>query len=102
MVPGIFWAEFGDVMWEAVRLKRWDMKKATAAVAQMLERQLATIADSELLEDATAIALATQRSVYDCLYIALAIRHDAEMITADERLANAVAVRLPVKWLGGV
>ena len=30
-----------------------------------------------------------ERSVYDCLYIALAIRYDAEMITADERLANS-------------
>ena len=27
-------------------------------------------------------------------------RYDAEMITADERLANSVAARLPVKWLG--
>ena len=44
--------------------------------------------------------MATERSVYDCLYIALAIRYDAEMITADERLANSVAARLPVKWLG--
>ena len=41
------------------------------------------------------------RSVYDCLYVALAVQSKAEWITVDERLANALAARLPVKWLGG-
>ena len=34
------------------------------------------------------------------LYVALAIQSKSEMITADERLANALAARFPVKWLG--
>jgi predicted nucleic acid-binding protein len=53
-----------------------------------------------LLPEAIEIAFAHDRSVYDCLYVALAIRYKIEMITADERLANALAARLPVKWLG--
>jgi predicted nucleic acid-binding protein len=53
-----------------------------------------------LLPDALNIAVAHDRSVYDCLYVALAIQFKTEMITADERLANALAARLPVKWLG--
>jgi predicted nucleic acid-binding protein len=33
--------------------------------------------------------------------VALAIQFKTEMITADERLANALAAHLPVKWMGG-
>jgi predicted nucleic acid-binding protein len=32
--------------------------------------------------------------------VALAVQFNVEMVTADERLANALAARLPVKWLG--
>jgi predicted nucleic acid-binding protein len=32
--------------------------------------------------------------------VALALVSKANLITADERLANALAAHLPVKWLG--
>ena len=47
-----------------------------------------------------SIAITFDRTVYDSLYVALAISHNTSLVTADERLANAVAARLPVKWLG--
>ena len=46
--------------------------------------------------------LSHQRTVYDCLYIALAVASTGQFVTADELLANAVAARLPVKWLRAV
>ena len=49
---------------------------------------------------AIQIATGARIGVYDCLYVALAIQFKVEMITADEHLANALAARLPVKWLG--
>jgi predicted nucleic acid-binding protein len=100
IVPGIFWAEIGNVFWKAVRLDRWPQDAALAAAREMINRQFPTIANSELLTDAISIALAAGRTVYDSLYVALALRYNAEMITADERLANSVAARFPVKWLG--
>jgi predicted nucleic acid-binding protein len=38
--------------------------------------------------------------VYDSIYTALAVNSNAQFVTADERLANALAAYLPVKWLG--
>jgi predicted nucleic acid-binding protein len=48
------------------------------------------------------IATAFQRTVYDALYVALAVTSKAQFVTADERLANAMAAHLPVKWLGSI
>jgi predicted nucleic acid-binding protein len=54
------------------------------------------------LEEAFSIAATFDRSVYDSLYVALAARLKAELVTADDRLANALAANLPVKWLGSI
>ena len=100
IVPDIFWAEIGNVLWKGVRLRRWPQALAEAAAANMRDRDFFTVSSRELLPNALKIAFVHDRSVYDCLYVALAIQFKTEMITADERLANALAARLPVKWLG--
>jgi predicted nucleic acid-binding protein len=53
-------------------------------------------------ERSVRIALTYDRSVYDCLCEALAIRSGWRMITADERLVNALATYLPVRGLGAL
>lgn len=100
IVPDVFWAEIGNVLWKGVRLRRWPRALAEEATSKMRERDFFTVPSLELLPEALKIALVHDRSVYDCLYVALAIRFKTAMITADERLANALAARLPVKWLG--
>jgi predicted nucleic acid-binding protein len=52
-----------------------------------------------LIEAAIQIARAYHRTVYDCIYVALAVETRSEMVTADERLANSLP-GLPVVWLG--
>jgi predicted nucleic acid-binding protein len=64
--------------------------------------QFPTVSSHALLVEAFAIATAFDRAVYDALYVALAVNSKSQMITADERLANALAAHLPVKWLGSL
>ncbi len=98
--PDLFWAEFASVLRKAVKFRGWPSTAAAAALARMRSEELSTAPSEGLIEDALAIALDTGRSVYDCLCIALARLRGCEFITADEKLANAVAPRLPVRWLG--
>lgn len=102
LAPDLFWAEFGSVLRKAVIFRAWPSAAAASALIQMRSEKLTTVPSEALIEDALAIALETGRSVYDCLYIALARLRGCEFVTADERLANAVAARLPVKWLGAI
>lgn len=100
VVPDSFWAEIGNVLWKVVQQGRLPAANAYRAVAELRNQKLPTVPASLLLEEALAIAIAFRRSVYDSLYVALALQSKAHLVTADERLANALAARFPVKWLG--
>lgn len=100
LVPDLFWAELANIFRKAVRQGRWARAAAETAFVTVRSRSIPTIPTRTLLEDAFAIALTFDRSVYDCLYVSLATVSKCELVTADERLANTLAAHLPVKWLG--
>jgi predicted nucleic acid-binding protein len=102
LVPDLFWAEFANIMWKAVRQRRWPLASAEVAVRAMRERNFPSVSSLTLLEDAFAIASAFDQTVYDGLYVAFAVTSKTQLITADERLANALAAHLPVRWLGSL
>jgi len=100
IVPDVFWAEVGNVLWKGTRQRRWRQDEAEAVAADMQARDFKTVSSLVLLPEALRIAFAHDRAVYDCLYVALAVQFKRDLVTADERLANALAARFPVKWLG--
>jgi len=102
IVPDVFWAEVGNVLWKGTRQNRWRQDEAESVAADMQARDFTTVPPLMLLPEALKIAFAHDRAVYDCLYVALAVQSKTDLITADERLANALAARFPVKWLGAI
>lgn len=102
LVPDLFWAECANTLWKAVRAARLPAAEASAALNAVIQLGIPSVPCVELAEKALEISLRHERSFYDSLYVALAVRSSAQMITADERLANALAARLPVKWLGAL
>jgi predicted nucleic acid-binding protein len=100
LVPDLFWAETANLLWKALQHGRCSKEFAERALASLVGRGLRTIASVSLLNLAFRIATDHQRTVYDSLYVALAVRANGQLITADERLANALAAHFPVKWLG--
>lgn len=102
IVPDLFWAEFGNIIWKAVRQRRISRSSAQDAITELCARNFPTTPCQPLLPDAFAIASACDRSVYDGIYVALAVASATPLLTADERLANAMAVRFPIRWLGAV
>ena len=101
-VPDLFWPEMGSIFWKAVRNKRMSGQSADEALQSLSELQLPTFPSYPLLRDAYAIATRFQCTVYDCTYVALAVATVRPLVTADERLANALAAHFPVRWLGSL
>ncbi len=102
IVPDLFWVELGNVFWKAVRVGRCTRLVAESGMRELKQQGLLTVSSYALIEAALDIAIAFERTVYDSVYIALAMQRDAQLITADERLANAVAAHFPVRWLGAL
>jgi len=102
IVPDLFWAELANILWKAVRQARLRASLAESGLHAMRDRNFPTISSHTLLVEAFAIATAFDRTVFDALYVALAVDSKSQLVTADERLANALAAHLPVKWLGSL
>jgi len=102
VVPDLFWLEVGNLLRTSVRRGRISLSSADEALREIEQRSFPTLPSRPLLKEAFAIATAFDRTVYDSVYVALAVASKFPLITADERLANALAARMPVRWLGGL
>ena len=100
LVPDLFWVELANALWKAVRRGEISSDNAAAAISFVRDLGITTAPSLEIVPQALNLAVRYGRTVYDSLYVALAVQSKSEMITADERLANALAARFPVKWPG--
>jgi predicted nucleic acid-binding protein len=101
LAPTLIEAEIGNVLWKAVRRKRISRADAANSLRRFTELGIQAVPTSDLLDRTLQIAVDCDRSFYDSLYVALALATKTELITADERLVNALGSRFPVRWLGG-
>ena len=91
LAPDLLFPEAGNAIWEKVRRGELTMAEAQRLVADLSRVAVDTIATRGLIADACALANATGQSVYDSTYLALAVRLDTQLITADDRLETALA-----------
>ena len=102
LVPDLFWLECASVLWKAVRRGTCDPAEAEAALETLQQQDIETVQTKDEVKAALAIAIRHGRSIYDSSYVALAVKAKAQLVTADEKLANVLAAHLPVKWLGAL
>ena len=91
LVPDFFFPEIGNIFWKRVRRGEMSLDDAQNDLESLLELPLQICLSSPLMPMALAIAIRVQQAVYDCVYLALAVNNDCQMVTADERLYNAVS-----------
>jgi len=91
IAPDLLWIEVASVLWKVVRRGALAADEAERMVSDAAAFPVEIFESSTLLTDTMRIATATDRTIYDSLYVALAAREDAVMVTADDRLVNALA-----------
>ncbi len=89
--PRLMASEVAHTLWRKERLGEIDRRAARNMMMAVSAMPIRWSADETVCADAVRIALALDRPVYDCVYLALAHRIDASMVTADLKFANALA-----------
>ena len=90
-VPAFFDVEVANVVWKKLRRGELTRAEGDAILAQLVQLPLTRHADTSLLAGAFDLADKTLRTVYDCMYLTLALSIGGKMVTADERLLASLA-----------
>lgn len=90
LVPDFFFAEVANVFWKRVQRGEDRAENAKVALEAVSAQPFAVYPSQELMARAFDMALQTQRAVYDCVYLTLAVECQCQMATADLKLFNAL------------
>ena len=90
--PRLLAAELGNALWRKARVGEMNSTEARARTASVPSMPIHWHADETICADAVRLAIAYDRPVYDFMYLALAQRLGARVVTADQRFVNALAM----------
>jgi predicted nucleic acid-binding protein len=101
LAPDLIALELTNVLRKKVRLAHCQRGRAFEILALWESDRPEYVSSLELTTRALELSLLLDHPVYDCIYIAAAIEHEARLVTADARLALAArAVIAEVELLG--
>lgn len=103
IAPDLLIAEFGNILWKHVRCKSVSADEAAQIIEDLRQLPVQIVSTGPLISAALQLAILTNRTVYDCLYLALAVDLECQLVTADERFANGVKstpYARRVRWIG--
>ena len=89
--PRLMACEIANALWRKARLGEIERGDVGAILALVPDMPVRWGSDEAVSADAARLALALDHPVYDCVYLALAYRIGAVVVTADLRFANMLA-----------
>lgn len=101
--PDLLWLEVGSAFWKKVRRGDVDADSARGILRDLARFPIHVAPSFPLSSPALDIALRHGVTIYDGLYIALALAERSEFITADRRLRDRCrdqGIGATVSWLG--
>lgn len=105
LAPDLIWAEVGNVLWKRLQRAELTRDAAERILRDFRRFPLRTSTAKTLLEPAWTFAAQRQISVYDGLYLALAVSRRCTLVTADRAFVDAVkgdALASMVVWIEDV
>ena len=101
--PDLLYSEVANVIWKRHCRGEIDRTDAVKLFSDIMELPLEIASSDQLVGPALELAMQTGRTVYDCLYVALAVEIKTVMISTDRRLVNSLTsgpLKDHVVWLG--
>lgn len=93
IAPDLVLAEFASLVARRVRRRQLSASQAEEAFELMRESAPQLYDTQSLLPAALHLSVGHQLSLWDCVYVALAIEHGCSMITSDRRLFRGSVAR---------
>lgn len=93
IAPDLLLTEAANALWKKIRRRELSAAEANRALDVISASGIVLYAAQPLLARALAMAQRLEHPVYDCVYVALAERERATLVTADERLLARLARR---------
>lgn len=91
LAPDLLVAEFGNVIWKKVRKSEFGQSEAEGIIGAFLSTRPVILRPSNLyLQPAFEIANRWNVTVYDALYLAVALEESCPLATSDEKLGRAL------------
>jgi predicted nucleic acid-binding protein len=91
MAPELYCSEVANGLWKYVEANELGLDDALARFDEALALPDSLVPDRTLAVEALAEAATRHHPVYDLLYVVLARRHGARVLTRDGRLSNLAA-----------
>lgn len=88
--PDLMWVESANALWAKARRGELDAGEVVERVEVLGKVPVTLVPQQELLEHALRLALELEHPVYDCLYLACALRQGTYVVTADRRFVRVV------------
>ena len=88
--PDLFLMEVDSVVCKRIRTREITVRIGREIRAALRRAPVRLHPSESLLEPAFELAVATQQSIYDCVFLALAVLLRGQMATADRRFFHAV------------
>lgn len=96
VIPAICLVETANAILKYVKLGAFSVSDLDKSIRFLHDRVDEVAPDYQLLKSASRIAIENNHKVYDCLYLALALDRNMQLITGDKRLA-ALAAKLSIE-----
>jgi predicted nucleic acid-binding protein len=97
IAPDVLIAEVGNTLWKRSVLRgEIASADAQAMYRDFIDLRIPLRSSSALAEAALAIAVAHHHSLYDALYIALALERKCDLISADRTLVTKLSKAFPL------
>jgi len=104
LAPAHLPIEVANAIWKKHRAGELPLLTAHEALSATLQFPIDYIESQELLIAAFSLATLHDRTIYDSLYLALALREECPLVTADRRFYNAMFQSHPrtMLWVGDI
>jgi predicted nucleic acid-binding protein len=90
LAPDLLLPEVAQIMWKRARQGELTAEEGVRILRRLSRAPLAIHPSALLIEVALEVACALARTVYDCLYLTLAIQQRCCLVTADRKFHQAL------------